>query len=863
MKLDEIKGQLINKHRSVRDLMRFIQTRTDNNSNYTLLLGAGCSISSGVRAATTLCDLWRSEIVQDKYPDLINSTADQQRDHLKRFEGGWYNPEKEYSTLFERKYDLQRQRRMFVENEVKHASPSIGYAYLTSLVEQSYFNTIFTTNFDDLINEAFFLYSKQRPIVCAHDSSINSVTVTSKRPKVIKLHGDYLFDDIKTTDRETESLGQNMKEKFIEFAKDYGLVVVGYAGGDRSIIDVLTLLLKNDDYFRNGIYWCVRKGADISEELRRLFWKDRVFFVEIDGFDEFFAEMYSNFNEGEYLPPAASYMSDNSENLAKKLLLNENSFPITSEILKKAKESLQRQSKRKAIANSIINSESKDRPLTNSNYTDDELLTLTGLEQLFRDRKYVELVEIARRELTKGGKKELTNKIAGVLVNAYLALREEDDALKLINSLDQQEPHSARWLLTKARVLNDKTEKLNAIKAAKEKNDESSEVYKALGNWYAGALDQCSVGEKKNYIDLAVDNYKRSIELDPSKLNPAWTSLHSVLLKHEQDKLKRNEALNSIEQELAKQGTRGWMLLDLKTDRIEKTTDQREINKILSEIDRAEERIYEEDRFHYDRLRLKVFSKTANTVEVKNVLESLIPQGKHQNDADLALDIASALRKNVGDESAACDVLKSNFDQDEFDSNIFEMYIETLANINKISDAEDVLEKSKELVIRSFELKIRLKIEGMKGNYKKALSIVEQIQLIDNSPDSTTKSYLQLLDGDFEGAKKTCQTILEKNNYSSHLIAETINFEYARKKLGLKPDNNRLDNVLKNDPSPRMRSVVCALKGHKKEAMDFIKEELKYNKLFKYEVQRWPVFDELRNDQELERMIGRANGLIA
>ena len=82
------------------------------------------------------------------------------------------------------------------------------------LIAAGYFNTVFTTNFDDLLNEAFYRFSHVRPVVCAHDSSISGVTITSDRPKIIKLHGDYLFDNIKTTLRETESLEMNMRMNF-------------------------------------------------------------------------------------------------------------------------------------------------------------------------------------------------------------------------------------------------------------------------------------------------------------------------------------------------------------------------------------------------------------------------------------------------------------------------------------------------------------------------------------------------------------------------------------------------------------------------------------------------------------------------
>lgn len=109
-----------------------------------------------------------------------------------------FDKENEYSELFEALYDQPTQRREFIESCITGANPSWGYVYLTNLLDKGHFNTIFTTNFDDLVNEACFTFSNNlRPIVCAHDSSIASVRLTTTRPKIIKLHGDFLFDNIK------------------------------------------------------------------------------------------------------------------------------------------------------------------------------------------------------------------------------------------------------------------------------------------------------------------------------------------------------------------------------------------------------------------------------------------------------------------------------------------------------------------------------------------------------------------------------------------------------------------------------------------------------------------------------------------
>ncbi|EJL6600804.1 SIR2 family protein, partial [Vibrio cholerae] len=294
MKYDDLKKELSHKERSIDDLVSYLKTRTSvSNPNYSLLLGSGASVTSGIRSGGQLVETWRKEIYElhsgEVYKDVQTAKT-----YLMTNEGSWYSEQNEYSSLFEKKFDLPSQRRRFVEQEVDSATPSIGYAYMVSLSNESdrYIGPIYTTNFDDLINEAFYQFSLNRPLVCAHDSSVNSLSVGSTRPKIIKLHGDYLFDDIKSTLRETESLEVNIKNKFVEFSKEYGLIVIGYAGHDRSIMDVLNHLLKSEDYFKNGVYWCIRDSDEISPELRKLIWRERVYFVKISGYDELMAELH-------------------------------------------------------------------------------------------------------------------------------------------------------------------------------------------------------------------------------------------------------------------------------------------------------------------------------------------------------------------------------------------------------------------------------------------------------------------------------------------------------------------------------------------------------------------------------------------
>ena len=267
-------------------LVDIILNRNDNIPNYALFLGAGSSWNSNVKTADEMVNTWRAQLYQRENKRIKYTTW------LKKQE--WYNTDNEYAYLFGYLYDQPSQRRDYIENILKNSHPSWGYVYLASLLQSEIFNTILTTNFDDLINEACYLYTDGvRPIVCAHDSEVSNVRLTRRRAKIIKLHGDFLFDGIKNTPDETRRLPENMEKKFKQCGQEYGLVVIGYGGRDDSVMNILETLSLDKDSFKHGIYWCIRKGEEPREKVKKLLEKDRIFLVEIQGFDEFMATLHN------------------------------------------------------------------------------------------------------------------------------------------------------------------------------------------------------------------------------------------------------------------------------------------------------------------------------------------------------------------------------------------------------------------------------------------------------------------------------------------------------------------------------------------------------------------------------------------
>ena len=85
--------------------------------------------------------------------------------------------------------------------------PAFGYAVLASLMamDGGRFNIVLTTNFDDLVADALYLFTAARPLVIHHESLANFIRPTRTRPLVVKLHGDHRLSPQNTFEETVEA----------------------------------------------------------------------------------------------------------------------------------------------------------------------------------------------------------------------------------------------------------------------------------------------------------------------------------------------------------------------------------------------------------------------------------------------------------------------------------------------------------------------------------------------------------------------------------------------------------------------------------------------------------------------------------
>lgn len=251
---------------------------------FAIFLGAGASRQSGIITASEMIFHFRERIIAESCPE--NAKTDSEKDAWLSDQDWYKEAGSDYCKLFAKFEHKEMGRQRYIENIIEGREPSFGYVVLANLMANKYINTIITTNFDDLVYSACTTYTGIRPIVYAYGVMASEMRITSQRPKILKLHGDFLYSTLKNTNQETAVQDPNMERQIRQVLGEYGLIVVGYSGADNSVMKILWQISD-----KNDLYWCIRRGDEPNDKVKELLTAKGGFFIEIEGFDEMMNEI--------------------------------------------------------------------------------------------------------------------------------------------------------------------------------------------------------------------------------------------------------------------------------------------------------------------------------------------------------------------------------------------------------------------------------------------------------------------------------------------------------------------------------------------------------------------------------------------
>lgn len=273
------------------EFVRRLKDQTgEPDRHYVLWLGAGCSVTSGIPAASTLV-----------------------RDHwlprLHRVQGGdkpfdeWvaqllpgYDSEKasaHYGTVMDQLFLHPEDRQRETERLCTGHEPGFGYAVLAALMsrEDGILGTALTTNFDDMVADAMYVFGTRRPLVIEHDALADFVRAGRvRRPLVVKVHGDHRLNP-KHTDDETGALTDGVAVGIRGLMQDRGVIFIGYSGNDHGVLHTLEAL--GPGALPHGVWWV--SATEPTGLMKDWLVRRNAIWVRSPGFDELMLLFHEEF----------------------------------------------------------------------------------------------------------------------------------------------------------------------------------------------------------------------------------------------------------------------------------------------------------------------------------------------------------------------------------------------------------------------------------------------------------------------------------------------------------------------------------------------------------------------------------------
>ncbi len=305
------------------------------------LLGAGASISSGMPSAERCIWAWKQDIFVTNNPTLRDSVGELSLPGTRRRIQRWLDqrgdypaegsPE-EYSFYARECYPTGQDRRSFFQSYIAKAKPHTGYRLIPLLAKAGLIRTIWTTNFDGLIERA----CSAANVLCIEVGIDTAHRVSRQHAhgelRVVSLHGDYRYDDLKNTSDELQQQEAGLRAELLHELCDYDLVVAGYSGRDASLMAVLQQAYAERNQSR--LYWC-GFGEEVPVPVEALLASAAAagrdaFYVQSEGFDDILSRLALRQLEGEHLADARKVLACATETPVGPMAFTVPALPATS-----------------------------------------------------------------------------------------------------------------------------------------------------------------------------------------------------------------------------------------------------------------------------------------------------------------------------------------------------------------------------------------------------------------------------------------------------------------------------------------------------------------------------------------------------
>ena len=272
-----------------------------NPRRFCFILGAGASISSGIKTGQQLVNIWEKE--------LSERNPNEHKEWKERLGINEANMAAFYSKYYDRRFKRNpRDGYNYLENQMEGKKPSIGYVALAHLLATTPNNVVITTNFDHLAEDAISYHQQIMPRVIGHEALAHYGIEETSRPLIIKIHRDLLLSP-KSEESAVETLEKNWEPCLSSIFSRYCPVFIGYAGNDKSLMD---FLINNADKFKTNDwkcpYWIAYKTIPSEKTVLKFLDASDAYLILSNGFDDVMIELGVEFDFK--LPDENAFLAD-------------------------------------------------------------------------------------------------------------------------------------------------------------------------------------------------------------------------------------------------------------------------------------------------------------------------------------------------------------------------------------------------------------------------------------------------------------------------------------------------------------------------------------------------------------------------
>jgi hypothetical protein len=272
-------------------------------------LGAGASAASGIPTASHLIWEFKRAIFCTSQRKPLAAFADLSDEQVRRRIQSYFSSRpgspdldspQEYSYYFEAAYPDEADRRRYLDQVMRNARPSFGHRALAELSRMGLARLLWTTNFDrvleDALIEAYGTSTKLVTVTGENATTANDALAEDRWPLLIKLHGDFQSRQLKNTSDELKKQHDRLMQCFHSACPTRGMIVVGYSGRDKTVMDAMNHAINGGRGFPGGVFWFRRADSPLLPEVTAFLDSARhagiqAVEIEVETFDELLSDL--------------------------------------------------------------------------------------------------------------------------------------------------------------------------------------------------------------------------------------------------------------------------------------------------------------------------------------------------------------------------------------------------------------------------------------------------------------------------------------------------------------------------------------------------------------------------------------------